>query len=82
MLYAKGSGVEQDYNKAAYWFEKSAEQGDADACEVLAQFYEIGLGVGATLKRLAIGSTWLKVKSAAKAAALLSTLSSGNFKNS
>ena len=44
-MYERGNGVEQDYEKAVYWYSKSAEQGDADACEALAMLYESGLGV-------------------------------------
>lgn len=30
-LYAKGHGVSQDYSQAIYWFQRAAEQGEADA---------------------------------------------------
>lgn len=33
--YYNGDGVEQDYYKAVYWYEKSAEQGHTIAKEIL-----------------------------------------------
>ena len=38
-------GVEQDYTKAKEWFEKAAEQGNANAQNNLGNLYENGLGV-------------------------------------
>ena len=35
--YAKGEGVAQDKTKAAYWYEKAAEQGDEMAKDALAK---------------------------------------------
>ena len=43
--YFKGKGVEQDYAKAAEWYEKSAEQGKAGAQLYLGRCYYYGLGV-------------------------------------
>jgi TPR repeat protein len=37
-MYYLGQGVKVDYNKAAQWYEKAAEQGNADA-----QFYLGGM---------------------------------------
>ena len=34
-MFYKGKGVQQDYNKAFYWYEKAAQQGFADAQSVL-----------------------------------------------
>ena len=45
VMYTKGSGVRQDYAKAAQWFEKSANQGDALAQYNLGLMYENGAGV-------------------------------------
>jgi len=40
-----GEGVEKDWEKAAYWFTKAAEQGDATAQNNLGVCYENGMGV-------------------------------------
>ena len=40
--YHKGNGVEQDYEKAVYWFEKAAMQGDAGAQYFLGIGYQYG----------------------------------------
>ena len=34
VMYRKGHGVERDYSKAANWYRKAAEQGDAEAQDV------------------------------------------------
>ena len=39
------SGVPQDYNQAINWFQKAADQGDADAKSNVARMYTCGLGV-------------------------------------
>ena len=44
-MYGKGEGVEQDYTKAAEWFEKAAEQGHAEAQYNLGGLYFKGWGV-------------------------------------
>ena len=45
-LYARGNeGVPQDYNKALYWFEKSAIQDNAEAQHNLSAMYLYGYGV-------------------------------------
>lgn len=44
-LYAAGSGVPQDYAKAAHWYRKAAAQGDAAAQVDLGLLYERGQGV-------------------------------------
>lgn len=40
-----GKGVTKDLTKAAEWYRKAAEQGDADAQYKLGLFYENGYGV-------------------------------------
>lgn len=45
VIYAEGRGVPQDYEKAAFWFRKAAEQGDAYAQYSLAYLHRQGLGV-------------------------------------
>jgi uncharacterized protein len=30
-MYAKGEGVDQDFSKAAFWFQKAADQGNESA---------------------------------------------------
>ena len=44
-LYYKGGGVEQNYEQAAAWFQKSADQGNPKAQTDLAQCYLLGYGV-------------------------------------
>ena len=43
--YYSGKGVQQDYQKAAFWYTKSAEQGYAPAQGALADCYQYGKGV-------------------------------------
>ena len=46
LYYHNGwSGVKQDYQQAAYWYRKAADQGYADAQLNLGYLYEKGLGV-------------------------------------
>jgi len=54
VMYATGSGVTQDYAKAAKWYEKAAEQGYAIAQYNLAAMYEHGMGVAQDLRAAAI----------------------------
>lgn len=43
--YEKGAGVKQDYQTAAGWYRKAADQGDGSAMKNLGQLYENGQGV-------------------------------------
>ena len=45
VMYTKGSGVRQDYAKAAQWYEKAANQGFAFAQSNLGTMYYEGKGV-------------------------------------
>ena len=45
VMYYEGQGVQQDYNQAAAWYAKAAEQGDAKAQTNLGMMYEKGQGV-------------------------------------
>ena len=45
LYYENGQGVTQDYVRAAYWYRRAAEQGDAEAQDRLAHLYNYGLGV-------------------------------------
>jgi TonB family protein len=45
MIYYRGSGVAQDYAKAAEWFRKSLEQGNATARYMMGGMYLKGQGV-------------------------------------
>ena len=45
VCYGIGDGVAQDYVKAAEWFKKAADHGDADAQYLLGVFYNEGCGV-------------------------------------
>jgi TPR repeat protein len=44
-LYAKGSGVPEDYIQAEKWYEKAAAQGNAEAQNRLGVLYDMGQGV-------------------------------------
>lgn len=44
-IYAKGQGVNQDYNRAVEWYTKAAKQGLAQAQYALGKLYEGGDGV-------------------------------------
>ena len=48
-MYSLGQGVAKDYQQAAFWYEKSAIQGDADTQNSLGKLYERGLGVSKDL---------------------------------
>lgn len=51
-IYTAGrSGVNQNFNKAAFWFEQSAHQGVANAAYNLGVLYHQGLGVDRDLDR-------------------------------
>jgi len=43
--YAKGNGVSQDYNQAASWLKKAADEGWTRADYILGIYYHRGLGV-------------------------------------
>ena len=45
LLYFHGRGVAQNYQQAAAWFQKAANQGHADAQLFLASMYAEGIGV-------------------------------------
>ena len=47
LLYENGLGVPADPAKAAYWYEKAAEQNDAVAAAYLAEMHAKGLGLPA-----------------------------------
>ena len=44
-MYFKGRGVSRDYNEAAKWYNKAAEQGVAYAQNNLGSMYYDGRGV-------------------------------------
>ena len=50
IMYANGSGVEQDFKEAVKWFRKAAHQGYARAQYNLGGMYRDGLGVEQDLK--------------------------------
>ncbi|MFN6886985.1 tetratricopeptide repeat protein, partial [Proteus mirabilis] len=43
--FDEGDGVEQDHEKAVYWYTKAGEQGDSDAQYNLAISYDEGIGI-------------------------------------
>ena len=45
LCYSMGFKVEQSYNMAMRWIQKSAEQNYAPAQRALGRFYEVGRGV-------------------------------------
>ena len=55
-MYAYGVGVEQDYAKAAAWYERASEQGNADAQNNLGVMYAEGKGVKSWLSTETISS--------------------------
>lgn len=58
VMYMKGQGVEQDYEKAGEWFRKASKQGLAVAMYKLAGLYTEGQGVP---KDLEFAYVWYKV---------------------
>ncbi|WP_288264747.1 tetratricopeptide repeat protein [uncultured Dialister sp.] len=52
-MYENGRGVEQSYEKAAKWYQKAADQGDAVAQYNLGTMYKNGLGVEQSYKKAA-----------------------------
>jgi TPR repeat protein len=44
-MYREGKGVASDVRKAAQWYRKTADQGDATGQYLLGFMYEAGLGV-------------------------------------
>lgn len=44
-MYVNGRGVPQDYAEAVKWYRLAAEQGDADAMNLLGGMYGTGKGV-------------------------------------
>lgn len=56
-MHQNGVGVEKDAAQAVYWFQKSAEQGFADAERRLGLMYYRGDGVA---KDLSIAKMWLR----------------------
>jgi len=51
--YFVGHGVVQDFGQSAYWFERAAGAGDAQAQMQIGYFYEAGIGVPKDLERAA-----------------------------
>ena len=58
VMYMKGQGVEQDFEKAGEWFRKASEQGLAVAMYKLAKLYTKGEGVP---KDLEFAYVWYSV---------------------
>ena len=46
----QGKGVNQDHKEAAKWYRKAAEQGDANAQELVGLMYDQGKGVNQDYK--------------------------------
>lgn len=44
-IYERGLGTEQDYQQAATWYRRAAEQGNSAAQFNLGKLYELGLGI-------------------------------------
>jgi uncharacterized protein len=57
MKFLKGKGVDRDYQQAAEWFSRAAEQGHADAQYNLGELYNKGRGVKRNKK---IAQKWYK----------------------
>src|SRR5437763_561994 len=50
-LYNNGEGTEKNLEKAFYWFQRAAENGNTDAMNSLATFYENGKGTEKNLEK-------------------------------
>ena len=61
--YAAGKGVVQDYNEAADWYRKAAEQGDVGAQATVGLLYSIGQGLPQSYVE---GYYWLDLAAQAK----------------
>ena len=57
LMYYRGAGVTQNFEKAAHWLRQAAEQGHADAQFNLGMMYALGEGVTQNFERAA---HWLK----------------------
>ncbi|MBU6234723.1 MAG: SEL1-like repeat protein [Alphaproteobacteria bacterium] len=57
-LYTAGSGVKQDYKRAAYWFHQAADAGVANAAYNLGVLHHQGLGVE---KNIQIALDWYRL---------------------
>ena len=45
ICYEKGHGIQRDEKLSAYWFERAASHGNADAQSEIAERYYVGNGV-------------------------------------
>ena len=54
-MYANGITTPKNYEKAYYWFLKSAEQGDTGAQLNIANMYENGIGIEKISNKQCIG---------------------------
>ena len=60
MLYLQGNGVIRSEEKAAYWFEKAAQQGNANAQTRLGVLWYDGYkSESGTVKNILIGKFWI-----------------------
>ena len=50
-MHNNGDGVEQNYEKAKYYYEMAAEKGNTDAMNALGHLYHSGEGVKRNLKK-------------------------------
>jgi uncharacterized protein len=53
LMYYKGQGVAQDYKQAAFWYQKAADQGNANGQYNLGVMYDNGRGVAQDYKQAA-----------------------------
>ncbi len=58
LLYQRGEGVKQDYEKAMDWYLKAFSKGNADAYNYIAACYRDGLGVPRNLE-IACALHWM-----------------------
>ncbi len=61
-MYQYGRGVPQNYGLAAYWYRRSAEQGNAVAQHLLGLMYDKGFGLAADH---VLAYMWLSLAAAA-----------------
>lgn len=79
VIYERGIGTEQNQSKAAFWYEKSAEQGYMDAQYNLALMYAMGRGVDKNLDRAVMWLTKAAQQGDQDARTLLSEIMDGKL---
>lgn len=74
LLFARGAGVEQDYVRAAQWFDRAADSGNGFGQMNLALLYSNGLGVAVDKVRARALLSQAELNGVPEAGALLQTM--------